>query len=162
MRNDLSFDKLPRLAEFQKYQRTNQFVGRAKDGRVISYINWGSRFHPRGLKKAFSVDEYVDGTSNYAPTHPLLSRLDFWLTVYKYSSSPTFAVVLYSQELSRLLQDAIDAVEARHGSFIAFYDFSGGSLEKCLGLMACELSSLFFRSVYLISRQDTHQVELQL
>ena len=59
--NDLSFDTLPRLAEYRKFQPANQFVGRAKDGRVISYINFGSQCDLEGLKKVFSVEEYVEG-----------------------------------------------------------------------------------------------------
>ena len=59
--NDHSFDTLPRLAEYRNFQPANQFVGRAKDGRVISYINFGSQCDLEGLKKAFSVEEYVQG-----------------------------------------------------------------------------------------------------
>ena len=59
--NDLSFDSLPRLAEYRKFQPANQFVGRAKDGRPISYVNFGSQCDVEGLKKAFSVEEYVEG-----------------------------------------------------------------------------------------------------
>lgn len=38
------------------------------------------------------------------------------------------------------MMDAIIAVEARHISFTAFYDCSGGSFGKLMGTMECELS----------------------
>ena len=57
--DDLSFDKLPRLGELQQYQPTNKMVGRAKDGRVISYTKFGANMH--NLKEAFTIEEYVDG-----------------------------------------------------------------------------------------------------
>ena len=59
--NDLSFDTLPRLAEYRDFQPVNQFLGRAKDGRLVTYLNFGSQWDVEGLKKAFSVEEYVEG-----------------------------------------------------------------------------------------------------
>ena len=50
-------------------------------------------------------------------------------------------MVLYSQELARLLIDALISVEVRHISFVAFYDCSGGDFGSLMGMMECELLS---------------------
>ena len=60
VREDLSFNTLPRMLEYIRYQPFNPFVGRAKDGRAISYLNFGDKCDFEGLGKAFSVDEYID------------------------------------------------------------------------------------------------------
>ena len=61
VRDDLGFDTLPRMAEYRKYQPVNNFVGRSKDGRIVSYLNFGSAFDCNGLKEAFPVKEYIEG-----------------------------------------------------------------------------------------------------
>ena len=48
-------------------------------------------------------------------------------------------VVMYTQELNRLLYDALSSVEASHLSAVTFYDFEGGSFGSLMGLMECEL-----------------------
>ena len=58
---DLSYDRLPRWAELQKYQPTNQLIGRGRDGSAISYINFGSNL--AAMKEAFTVEEYIDSMS---------------------------------------------------------------------------------------------------
>ena len=60
VREDLSFNTLPRMLEYIRYQPFNPFVGRAKDGRAISYLNFGDKCDFEGLGKAFSVEEYID------------------------------------------------------------------------------------------------------
>ena len=61
VREDLSFNTLPRMLEYIRYQPFNPFLGRAKDGRAVSYLNFGDKSDFEGLKKAFTVDEYMDG-----------------------------------------------------------------------------------------------------
>ena len=61
VREDLSFNTLPRMLEFLRYQPFNPFVGRAKDGRSISYLNFGDKCNFKGLRKAFTIDEYING-----------------------------------------------------------------------------------------------------
>ena len=58
---DLSFGSLPRIKEFRKYQPGNNFVGFGKDGSKISYEHFGRECDLDGMKKAFSVEEYVEG-----------------------------------------------------------------------------------------------------
>ena len=60
VREDLSFNTLPRMLEYLRYQPINQFVGRAKDGRTISYLNFGDKCDFEGLRQAFTIDEYID------------------------------------------------------------------------------------------------------
>ena len=60
VREDLSFNTLPRMLEYVRYQPLNPFVGRAKDGRAISYLNFGDKCDFESLQKAFTVDEYID------------------------------------------------------------------------------------------------------
>ena len=60
VREDLSFNTLPRAQEYLRYQPFNNFSGRALDGRVISYISWGAAADITAAKEAFSVQEYVD------------------------------------------------------------------------------------------------------
>ena len=50
-------------------------------------------------------------------------------------------VVLYCEELRRLLVDALVSVEARHISYVIFYDCSGGDFGRLMGMMECELLS---------------------
>ena len=50
-------------------------------------------------------------------------------------------MLLYCDELSRLLVDALVSVEARHVSFVVFYDCSGSDFGKLMGVMECELLS---------------------
>ena len=57
---DLSFNTLPRYLEYLQYQPVNQLVGRAKDGRVITYLNFGGKCDFEGLRKAFTIDQYID------------------------------------------------------------------------------------------------------
>ena len=57
---DLSFNALPRFAEFVRYQPMNPLLGETKDGRTFGYMSWGSRTNFDGLVKAFSVQDYVD------------------------------------------------------------------------------------------------------
>ena len=47
-------------------------------------------------------------------------------------------MVLYYQELMRLVLDAMVSVETRHISGAMFYDFSGGSFGALMGVMECE------------------------
>ncbi len=58
---DFSFGSLPRMKECRKYQPGNHFIGFGKDGRKISYEHLGRECDLDGLKKAFSVEEYVEG-----------------------------------------------------------------------------------------------------
>ena len=60
VREDLSFNTLPRMLEYLRYQPFNQLVGRAKDGRTISYLNFGDKCDFEGLRQAFKIDEYID------------------------------------------------------------------------------------------------------
>ena len=72
---DLGFDTLPRMAEYRQYQPINQFVGRDKCGNVISYVHFGSGCNFDGLKKAFSIEEYLDGKfESYALCSLLVAR----------------------------------------------------------------------------------------
>ena len=74
---NLGFETLPGFAKFVKYQPTNNFVGRAKNGDVVTYTNFGSRCDARGLRNAFSVEEYIEGAL---------------LTVRTWSPSPSFSL----------------------------------------------------------------------
>ena len=59
---NLSLKTIPRMGELFKYQPCNHFLGRGKDGRVVGYMICGSRCDFAGVQKAFSVDDYVEGT----------------------------------------------------------------------------------------------------
>ena len=57
---NLSFDTIPRSAEYQKYVPNNPFVCRAKDGQIINYYCFGAGANFDGLRNAFTIEEYVD------------------------------------------------------------------------------------------------------
>ncbi len=57
---DLSSSSLPRMKEYRKYQPGNSFFDLGKDGRVISYQHVGHECDWDGLRKAFSVEDYVE------------------------------------------------------------------------------------------------------
>ncbi len=57
---DLSFNTLPRFAEFVRYQPMNPLMGETKDGRTFGYLSWGNRTDFEGFTKAFLVQDYVD------------------------------------------------------------------------------------------------------
>ncbi len=61
VRENLSFNTLPRVLEYLQYQPGNPFIGRAKDGRIISYMNYGDKCDFASLRKAFTIDEFLDG-----------------------------------------------------------------------------------------------------
>ena len=44
-------------------------------------------------------------------------------------------VAMYTVELGRLLLDALCAVEGRDIAYISFFDFTGGSIGKCLSVL---------------------------
>ena len=58
---DLSFSSLPRMGEYRKYQPGSTCAGFGKDDRVISYECFGREWDVDGVKKAFPVEEYVEG-----------------------------------------------------------------------------------------------------
>ena len=60
VQENLSFNALPRMLEYLRYQPFNLFIGRAKGGGGISYLNYGDKCDFEGLKNAFSIDEYID------------------------------------------------------------------------------------------------------
>ena len=140
VRDDLNFGGLPRWGELQKCQPSNPFIGRTKTGQVLSYINWGARCKFDALKKIFSVVEYIDGRSYNQSSRtrfPILHR----------NSDRGNAVIMYIQELSRILYDALSSVEASHVSIVSFYDFEGGSFGSLMGLMERELRRVNVRLV---------------
>ena len=57
---DLSFDTLPRFRELLAYQPVNNFVGRANNGRVISYYHFGGAMDIDGFRRAFSIEDYLE------------------------------------------------------------------------------------------------------
>ena len=57
---DLSYDTLPRFRELLTYQPINNFVGRSKDGCIITYIHLGRDFDIDGLTGAFSIEDYLE------------------------------------------------------------------------------------------------------
>ena len=61
VREDLCFHTLPRMAEYLKFQPFNLNVSRSKNGSNVSYINYGKKCDFEGLKKAFSIEEYING-----------------------------------------------------------------------------------------------------
>ena len=58
---NMSFDTVPRVAEYQKYQPNNLCLCRAKNGSVVSYVSYGSKSDFEGMKSAFTLEEYVGG-----------------------------------------------------------------------------------------------------
>ena len=60
VKEDLSLNTLPRMLEYVGYQPYNPCVGRAKDGQTITYQNFGNKCDFEGLRKAFTIDEYID------------------------------------------------------------------------------------------------------
>ncbi len=79
---DLSYDTLPRFRELLVQQPLNNFVGRGKDGQVVTYAHYGNEFDVDGLRSAFSIDEYRE-------------------------------LVITRRELTRLLYDALSAINGR-------------------------------------------------
>ena len=68
------------------------------------------------------------------------SKHDSHLTVYRITHL-FVTVVLYCEELRRLLVDALVSVEARHISYVGLYDCSSGDFGRLMGMMECELLS---------------------
>lgn len=64
VKQDLSFNTLPRAAEYFKYIPTNPWLGITKDGRNIYYIHYGGDADYAGHRKAFTLEEDV-GTIAY-------------------------------------------------------------------------------------------------
>ena len=60
VRDDLSFDTLPRADELQSCVPYNNWAGRGKDGSIISYQFFGSGPEIDRITEIFPVDEYVD------------------------------------------------------------------------------------------------------
>ena len=57
---DLRFDTLPRMQEFIQVQPMNPMVGTSICGDHVGYVCWGSGVNFEGLKKSFTVEEYLD------------------------------------------------------------------------------------------------------
>ena len=60
VKDDLSFDRLPRVAEFCQHIPINPFAGRAQDGRNIFYQNYGSRCDFAVMRKVFTIEDYIE------------------------------------------------------------------------------------------------------
>ena len=60
IKEDLSYDTIPRFNELASFQQINNFVGRANDGRVVNYVYFGGDIDFEGAKQAFTKEEYLE------------------------------------------------------------------------------------------------------